>query len=177
MKWVRKAALFCATTLVLPLMLGGCLEIGKQKNPPGTLTGVTYQNTSGMAMRHHFFIRLSPEAVLHTSYWLKPEEEEWTYISKDDIPITAEQWSEVEELVLELYPSLEPEKGFLDLLLQPLRKLLDRWFYLQDGGDIFTFSLTWSTEDGTREISYKQPNSSKYTELRSLLEELAYSGE
>ena len=177
MKWVRKAALFCAVTLVLSLMLGGCLEIGKQKNPPGTLAGVTYQVGSGMSRGEDFFIRLSPEAILKTRYWLTPEEEEWSILTKEDIPITAEQWSEVEELVLELYPSLEPEKGFLDLLLQPLRKLLDRWFYLQDGGDIFTFSLTWSTEDGTREISYKQPNSSKYTELRSLLEELAYSGE
>ena len=52
--------------------------------------------------------------ILETSYYpaLDPdtaEDENWYHPStKENVPITAAQWSDVEQIILELYPLMEP---------------------------------------------------------------------
>ena len=141
--------------------------------PPGTLTGVTYSHTSGMVARADFAITLSPEAILETSYYpaLAPdtaEDEDWYHPStKENVPITAAQWSDVEQIILELYPLMEPiPENRREVKLPPGIEVMD-------GGDSTSLILTWSTEDGTRSIRYDPPNDRRIHTLIALLEELA----
>ena len=64
-----------------------------------------------------FFIQLSPEKVVYSTYWPADEDyyangEQYTPAVKENVAITKEQWADVEQIVLELYPQLEeiPEK-------------------------------------------------------------------
>ena len=120
----RKTAVFSVVGLFLLLAAAGYCFRGHQGGdssiqkksavPPGILTGVTYSHTSGMVARADFAITLSPEAILETSYYpaLDPdtaEDEDWYHPStKENVPITAAQWSDVEQIILELYPLMYP---------------------------------------------------------------------
>ena len=146
----------------------------KSAVPPGILTGVTYSHTSGMVARADFAITLSPEAILETSYYpaLDPdtaEDEDWYHPStKENVPITAAQWSDVEQIILELYPLMEPiPENRREVKLPPGDS--KSWM----AGDSTSLILTWSTEDGTRSIRYDPPNDRRIHTLIALLEELA----
>ncbi len=179
----RKTAVFSVVGLFLLLAAvgycfrghqGGDAPIQKKSAvPPGTLTGVTYSHTSGMVARADFAITLSPEAILETSYYpaLDPdtaEDEDWYHPStKENVPITAAQWSDVEQIILELYPLMEPiPENRREVKLPPGIEVMD-------GGDSTSLILTWSTEDGTRSIRYNPPNDRRIHTLIALLEELA----
>ena len=179
----RKTAVFSVVGLFLLLAAvgycfrghqGGDAPIQKKSAvPPGTLTGVTYSHTSGMVARADFAITLSPEAILETSYFpaLDPdtaEDEDWYHLStKENVPITAAQWSDVEQIILELYPLMEPiPENRREVKLPPGIEVMD-------GGDSTSLILTWSTEDGTRSIRYNPPNDRRILTLIALLEELA----
>ena len=108
-----------------------------------------------------------------TSYYpaLDPdtaEDEEWYHLStKENVPITAAQWSDVEQIILELYPLMEPiPENRREVKLPPGIEVMD-------GGDSTSLILTWSTEDGTRSIRYNPPNDRRIHTLIALLEELA----
>ena len=168
----RKTAVFSVVGLFLLLAAvgycfrghqGGDSSIQKKSAvPPGTLTGVTYSHTSGMVARADFAITLSPEAILETSYYpgYHPS-------TKENVPITAAQWSDVEQIILELYPLMEPiPENRREVKLPPGIEVMD-------GGDSTSLILTWSTEDGTRSIRYNPPNDRRIHTLIALLEELA----
>ena len=96
------------------------------------MTGVTYSHTSGMVARADFAITLSPEVILETSYYpaLDPdtaEDEDWYHPStKENVPITAAQWSDVEQIILELYPLMEPiSENRLEVKLPPGIEVMD----------------------------------------------------
>ena len=137
--------------------------------PPGTLVGVTYSCGGGMA-RDDFRIILSPDAIVEASYWPEQETaEEIRYgpATKEDVPITAEQWADVEQIVLELYPVMEPQPE----RRQPSK--LAAWLGARDSTSSSSFRLTWDTEDGPLEIRYSSPNDRRITTLTALLKELA----
>ena len=46
------------------------IEQGGTADPPGMLVGVSYNRTSGSVARRDFFIQLSPEKVVYSTYWL-----------------------------------------------------------------------------------------------------------
>ena len=96
------------------------------------------------------------------------EDENWYHPStKENVPITAAQWSDVEQIILELYPLMEPiPKNRREVKLPPGIEVMD-------GGDSTSLILTWSTEDGTRSIRYNPPNDRRIHTLIALLEELA----
>ena len=187
MKTGRKALLGGIVALLLLAVAGfllfwlqGGIAVMKQKKtaPPGTLAGLSYQNTGGTTMvsPSDFFIALSPEAIVETSYCPLPDEEDpgnYQKVTKRDVPITAEQWSDVERMVLAFYPELKPkpEKRFVDSILDLLGNFLN--VHVQDGGDIVELTLTWRTEDGVQSIHYYRPDSSQFRELRAYLGELA----
>ena len=179
----RKTAVFSVVGLFLLLAAAGYYFRGHQGGdssiqkksavPPGILTGVTYSHTSGMVARADFAITLSPEAILETSYYpvLDPdtaEDEDWYHPStKGNVPITAAQWSDVEEIILELYPLMEPiPENRREVKLPPGIEVMD-------GGDSTSLILTWSTENGTQYIHYYPPNDRRIQTLIALLEELA----
>ena len=124
MKQGKRAAVLCTAALALILLLAGVLYFKQQGGnssmpkesvtPPGTLTGVMYSDSGGMTVRDDFFIWLSPGAIVETFYY--PEEPPkgvgWhDRFEKENVPISAEQWTDVEQVVLELYPlmKLKPE--------------------------------------------------------------------
>ena len=108
MKIGKRAAVLCTAVLALILLFLGAFYLMQQggnapmqtesSTPPGTLTG--------------FFIWLSPDAIVETFYY--PEEPPkgvgWhEQFEKENVPISAEQWADVEQVVLELYPLMKPK--------------------------------------------------------------------
>ena len=122
MNWDRKAAVVFTVVLFIFVATAGCFlirrlgdnaEITQESTaPPGTLSGVMYGYSGGMTARNDFFIWLSPDAIVETFYY--PEEPPkgvgWhVQFEKENVPITAEQWTDVEQVVLELYPLMKPK--------------------------------------------------------------------
>lgn len=178
----RKAAVGCAVALLL-LATGGYLYIRHLKGsavteqngavPPGTLTGIMYSDSGGMTVREDFFIWLSPEAIVETFYY--PEEPPkgvgWhDRFEKEDVPITAEQWADVEQVVLELYPLMKPKpEPRIDLWSS-----LGRWLGgVKDEVSSSSITLIWDTEEGEQRIKYSSPNDKRISTLVALLKELA----
>ena len=156
MKQGQRAAVLCTAALAL-ILLAGVLYFKQQEGnssmqtepslPPGTLTGVMYSDFGGMTIRNDFFIWLSPEAIVETFYY--PEEPPkgvgWhDQFEKEDVPITAERWADVEQVVLELYPLMKPKP-------EPRTDLwstLGRWLGgVKDGVSSSSITLIWDTEE------------------------------
>ena len=183
MKQGKRAAVLCTAALALILLLAGVLYFKQQGGnssmpkesvtPPGTLTGVMYSDSGGMTVRDDFFIWLSPGAIVETFYY--PEEPPkgvgWhDQFEKEDVPITAEQWTDVEQVVLELYPLMKPkpEPGI------DLWSSLGRWLGgVKDEVSSSSITLIWDTEEGEQRIKYSSPNDKRISTLVALLKELA----
>ena len=200
MKQGKRAAVLCTAALALILLLAGVLYFKQQGGnssmskesvtPPGTLTGVMYSDSGGMTVRDDFFIWLSPGAIVETFYY--PEEPPkgvgWhDQFEKEDVPITAEQWADVEQVVLELYPLMKPKpEPRIDLWSS-----LGRWlggvkdevssssitliWDTEEGEQRIKYSITliWDTEEGEQRIKYASPNDKRISTLVALLKELA----
>ena len=183
MKQGKRAAVLCTAALALILLLAGVLYFKQQGGnssmpkesvtPPGTLTGVMYSDSGGMTVRDDFFIWLSPGAIVETFYY--PEEPPkgvgWhDQFEKEDVPITAEQWADVEQVVLELYPLMKPKpEPRIDLW-----SILGRWLGgVKDEVSSSSITLIWDTEEGEQRIKYSSPNDKRISTLVALLKELA----
>lgn len=183
MKHGRRAAVLCTAALALILLLAGALYLKQQggsspmqtesSTPPGTLSGVMYGYSGGMTVREDFFIWLSPEAIVETFYY--PEEPPkgvgWhDRFEKENVPISAQQWTDVEQVVLELYPLMKPkpEPGI------DLWSSLGRWLGgAKDESSSSSITLIWDTEEGEQRIKYSSPNDKRISTLVALLKELA----
>ena len=142
--------------------------------PPGTLTGVMYSYPGGMDQ---------PEATFSSGFHRKPSwkpsitrrsrRRAWTgmrYFEKENVPITAGQWAEVEQVVLELYPLMEPKPEPRIDLWSSLGRLLGG---VKDGVSSSSITLIWDTEEGEQRIKYSSPNDKRISTLAALLKELA----
>lgn len=182
MRQGQRAAVLCIAALAL-ILLAGVLYFKQQEGnssmqtepslPPGTLTGVMYGYSGGMTVRNDFFIWLSPDAIVETFYY--PEEPPkgvgWhDQFEKEDVPITAEQWADVEQVVLELYPLMKPKpEPRIDLWSS-----LGRWLGgVKDEVSSSSITLIWDTEEGEQRIKYASPNDKRISTLVALLKELA----
>lgn len=175
--------MLCTAALILTLLFAGAL-CRKQRGgssriqtapsqPPGTLIGVMYSCSGGMDIRNDFFIWLSPEAIVEAFYY--PEEPPkgvgWhERFDKENVPVTAEQWTDVEQVVLELYPLMKPKpEPRIDLWSS-----LGRWLGgVKDEGSSSSITLIWDTEEGEQRITYSSPNDKRISTLVALLKELA----
>ena len=184
MKHGRRAAVLCTAALALILLLAGALYLKQQggsspmqtesSTPPGTLSGVMYGYSGGMTVREDFFIWLSPEAIVETFYY--PEEPPkgvgWhDRFEKENVPISAQQWTDVEQVVLELYPLMKPKpEPRIDLWSS-----LGRWLGGAKDDEVSSSSITliWDTEEGEQRIKYSSPNDKRISTLVALLKELA----
>ena len=134
---------------------------------PGTLTGVGYATGSGMMARSDFQIRVNRNEVEHTRFW--PEEYTDEMEVREHVPITQQQWADVEAVILDLYQDgmLKAYQPKTDTKNDPMDT------YVLDGGDYTNFSLVWETEDGSVEIGYSWPGDQRVITLTALLQELA----
>ena len=169
----RIMAAFLATVMALT-GLTGCNKQNPQPEVPetpvlpGTLIGVAYATGSGMMAHSEFHIRLNRQEVEYTEFW--PEDQYVEDIKAGEhIPITEQQWADVETVILGLYqdgmleayhPKPEPESNPMDA-------------FILDGGDYTNLSLVWQTEDGSVEQGYYWPNDRRVITLTDLLRELA----
>ena len=183
MRQGRRAAVLCTAGLALILLFLGAFHLMQQGGdapmqtessmPPGTLTGVMYSDFGGMTVRNDFFIWLSPDAIVETFYY--PEEPPkgvgWhDRFEKENVPISAEQWTDVEQVVLELYPLMKPKpEPRIDLWSS-----LGRWLGgVKDEVSSSSITLIWDTEEGEQRIKYSSPNDKRISTLVALLKELA----
>ena len=183
MKIGKRAAVLCTAVLALILLFLGAFYLMQQggnapmqtesSTPPGTLTGVMYSYSGGMTVRNDFFIWLSPDAIVETFYY--PEEPPkgvgWhDRFEKENVPISAEQWADVEQVVLELYPLMKPKpEPRIDLWSS-----LGRWLGgVKDEVSSSSITLIWDTEEGEQRIKYSSPNDKRISTLVALLKELA----
>ena len=138
---------------------------------PGTLNGVIYSYSGGMTVRNDFFIWLSPNAIVETFYY--PEEPPkgvgWhERVDKENVPITAEQWADVEQVVLELYPLMEPKPERRSGILGSLAN----WLGAVDESSSSSITLIWDTGEGEQKIRYSSPDDDRIHTLTALLKEL-----
>ena len=135
---------------------------------PGKLVGVTHESSAGsMEFATEFAIDVAPEQILHCEYWdLNVKRDEM--IRKDNVPITEQQWADVEKAVLDLWGSWEeiPE----EVLNQPD----DPEYFVLDGGDYNRWWLSWETADGVQKVRYYAPADRRIVTLNTILEELAH---
>ena len=168
----RIMAAFLATVMALT-GLTGCKKqepqpvIPETPELPGTLVGVNYATGGGMMAHSEFHIILKRQEVEYTEFWPEDYADEMTVL--EPVPITQQQWADVETVLLDLYldgkleayhPKPEPENSFLDI-------------FVLDGGDYTNLSLIWETADGTKEIGYYWPGDRRVLTLTDLLQELA----
>ena len=150
MRQGRRAAVLCTAVLALILLFLGAFYLMQQggnapmqtesSTPPGTLSGVMY-------------------AIVETFYY--PEEPPkgvgWhDRFEKENVPISAEQWADVEQVVLELYPLMKPKpEPTIDLWSS-----LGRWLGGAKDDEVSSSSITliWDTEEGEQRIKYSSPN-------------------
>ena len=134
---------------------------------PGTLVGVNYATGGGMMAHSEFHIILNRQEVEYTEFW--PEDYVEDINVREHVPITQQQWTDVETVILDLYldgmleayqPKPRPENNPMDA-------------FILDGGDYTNLSLIWETADGTKEIGYYWPGDRRVLTLTGLLQELA----
>ena len=146
--------IFLSFVLIISVFCG-CGGEEDMKTAPGTLVGIHYNRTNGSVANDEFHIYVTPESFT-AEYW--PENpDEWVYdevtysyvMTEKKGETTEEQWNEIEETFLAVYPKLigdsKKEEGFF-------AKLKKKFFeepLILDGGDTSDFSLDWMLEDGS----------------------------
>ena len=139
--------------------------------PPGELVRVRHESSSGsMEPASDFAIEVTPEEIVRAEYW--PEEFDGEYERREirHVPVTAEQWADIDKIVGILYPVLEPVPE--EIANAPADDEDD--YMILDGGDYWNLWLTWRAEDGTEtELRYYNTSDRRIRTFVSLLEELA----
>ncbi len=166
MSKAKRKCLFFVVFILCCVIFFGCSEkeseaMNKKTEPEGRLTRIEYSQTNGMVYGDDFSVDVIPEQVLYTRFFSTTEYE---YVDKENIPIDSEQWHELEEAVLAIFPVLE-ERHF--------EKEWKPFSGTVDGGGTFSFYLTWENEGKEERISYHSPNDRRFTTLFTLLEEIA----
>ena len=148
--------IFLAVCLLpLCLCLAACGQSGRK------LAGIRFVRGNSMVMDNGFlFIEVHKDKI---SLLTHIDLESYDSQTRQDIPITPAQWQQLEAaaLALELKPM---GKSFLSNLLQ---------YRKQDGTDYRTLTLIWETGRGTKEVTYRWPNTPQADALEELLTQLA----
>lgn len=137
---------------------------------PGKLVGITYEYSAGsMVWGTEFNIDLTSDEILSCAYWdMGRNRSEMT--TKENVPITNEQWEDIEKAVLDLWGVWEeiPEKV--------MNSKPDPDIQILDGGGYNRWWLTWETAEGTKKILYYYSNDRRITTLIDLLQNIADGG-
>lgn len=154
--------------LLLPMLLtlGGCAE---KSSVTGTPIRVIFDRGHGSMWGVQFYMDVCPEEITSTRYFGE-DSADGDQESRENVPITAEQWSKIEAAVAELVPQLEEVD-------QPslLKRILGSGTSKLDGGLYRKLTLAYRSGDETVQVEYNWPQSSQADALEQLLEELAAS--
>ena len=153
-------------TLVLMLTLAaGVIGCGtKEPQEDISLCRVTYDRSHGSLWGIQFYIDLTETEIVRTHFFPAGE---GTLKEVSHIPVTAEQWKEIEQKILTMAPSLTVKKGE-KLGFFKKQKL--------DGAESHTLTLTWEKNNKQQTISYDWPNTAEAAALEELLETMAEAG-
>ena len=149
------------------LMLSGCGEKKKAVSPQplGTLAAIEYGRRVDMVWGENFSVRVAPGEIVFIDYFV---EEDRDYRFESGIPLTENQWQQLETAALELLPGLTEIKPKKETLWERLFKKEDP--FLLDGADSSMLSFTWQTEAGIVSVSYNwKHDDSKAQQLIDLL--------
>lgn len=136
-----------------------------ESEPFGILVSVRHESSGGfMSFRTEFEIELTAREIVRCAYWPQDGSDEMT--RKTHVPVTAEQWDDVEETVRTLWPLFQRVKPLPPELPTHKTRILD-------GGDYSRWFLTRQTQDGVLTEQYIQPDDRRIRTLIELLRELA----
>ena len=153
--------------LMSALILGGCGRNAESAAPQpcGTLAAIEYSRRVDMVWGENFSVRVAPEEIVFIDYFV---EEDRNYRFESGIPLTENQWQQLETAALELLPGLTEIKPKKETLWKRLFKKEDP--FLLDGADSSTLSFDWQTEAGIVSVSYNwKHDDSKAQQLIDLL--------
>ena len=184
-KGIRLKTVFCGILVMLlavsafgcgktaePLDTGSLPEMppaftGNESDIPGKLTGVRYEYSAG-SMNYHseFAIDLTRDEIKHCEYWGTSSND---MVQKDNVPVTEEQWADVEKAVLGLMGV------WREIPEEVLNQEPDPEYEIEvlDGGDYSRWYLTWETDEGTETLQYYDTSDRRILTLTDLLYNLA----
>lgn len=161
--------------------LSGCKgdENLDEKVLPGKLAGISYDKISGMVANADYHISVDPKSF-SAEFWpediedfiFDPESESYIPCVSNDVPITEEQWNEIEKAALLIYQKTEPKKasgGFFEKLLKDFIKSKTT---VADDADMITLTFYWETESGTVSEKCNIPDTEESKTLINLLKSL-----
>ena len=150
---------------------GGTSSASPTVATPGELCRIKLESSAG-SMEYHteFAIEVTPEEIVHAEYWPEEGTDSIDIPQKDHVPITGEQWADLEKIVGDLYPELRPIPEQDDS--EPL-SVDGEEIEILDGGDYWNFWLTWKTEEGEVTVRYGNVSDRRIRTLDDLLRELA----
>ena len=146
--------------------LGGCTE-QTAEIPEGTLTEIYYERTNPTVYGDDFWICMSAAEVVELHTMPNERYEPYDYVDLTHIAIESETWTTAQQLVLELYPTLErvQESSFKSALE----------YMVLDGGDTNYLMLTWELDGVQKTYTYNVPPTDEKMSFVSFLKELSDS--
>ena len=175
---MKKLVLILISVLMITSVFCGCGGEEEVKTAPGTLIGIHYDRTNGSVANADFHIYVTPYNF--TAEYMPENEDEWIYdevtlgyvMTEKTGNVTEEQWKEIEETVLAVYPEIAPKKIKESFFKKLMKKFIVEPTIL-DGGDSTDFSVEWQTEEGIITEKVSDPNVTNGYILYLLLQELA----
>ena len=134
---------------------------------PGKLVGIKREYSGGsMEWGTEFDIDINPNEIVSCAYW-DHDSHKNEITRKEHVPITEEQWADIEKSVLDLWGEWEviPESV--------LNSKPDPDIQILDGGDYERWWLSWETEEGTETYRYYSPGDRRILTVIELLREAA----
>ena len=175
---MKKIFLIIISVLMIISVFCGCGGEEEVKTAPGTLIGIHYNRTNGSVANDDFHIYVTPYNF--TAEYMPKNEDEWIYdevtlgyvMTEKTGNVTEEQWKEIEETVLAVYPEIAPKEVKESFFKKLMKKFIVEPTIL-DGGDSTDFSVEWQTEEGIITEKVSDPNGTNGYRLYLLLQELA----
>ena len=162
--------------LGLCTLLAGCTDNEKEeeavKNTVDetlTLAAVEYETRNGMVYGEDISMHIQRDKIVFARYFSveKMEADEYSdgYETKEDVPITEEQWEKISEAVEAIRPLLEECKP---AVFNPASTI----FEATDGPNYTNFYLTWENDNGEQSrVQYYSPGDRRFRTLLDLMEE------
>lgn len=175
---MKKIFLIFIFVFTIAFVFCGCGGEEDMKTAPGTLVGIHYDRTNGSVANDEFHIYITPHSFA-AEYW--PENvDEWVYdetmlgyvMTEKTGEISEEQWKEIEETFLAVYPEIIPVKKKESFFEKLKNKFIEEPFVL-DGGDSTNLSAEWQTEEGIVTENLYNPQGTNGYRFYLLLKELA----
>ena len=148
------------------------------KAVPGTLCGIHYDRTNGSVANADFHIYVTPYNFV--AEYLPENEDEWIYdedscsyvMSEKKSEISEEEWKEIEETFLAVYPEITPMKT-KESFLDKIKKKIIAEPTILDGGDKISVKAEWRTEEGIVTEVFNAPQGENGYRLDLIFKELA----